>query len=453
MNQPDPLFDDAAERAVLGSILIDPPALHEVADRLQPAHFHNPTNRSAYQAMRQLERGGVAIDPVTLAEALERGDGREPANGWVFHVIGLLNAVPTSVNIGSYARIVADYGRRRQMVATAQQILRLAHDKEISADDALGRATQAVLEAQQEHDNGRVLAPRDYVGRFLDDLEREESTETLPTPIVGWNRQLNGGLARPFAHFVAGRPKMGKSSLGLQCATHAALNLGKAVYLATTEMSDRQFTRRIVSQQTGIPTTQLARRNLSPEEMERAMQAAGKLSESRLYLDVSAGLKPSQVRSRCMRQAARHGLDLIIVDHIHEMQPDRPDRRHLELGEMARSLRETASALDVPIVIVAQLSRGAEHRGSKRPALPDFREAGALEEVAYSVTFVYREHYYDESADEEAAELIVAAHRDGPTGTVFARWNGPLMRFENPTRSNGSLPDPAPIRQYKEVLL
>ena len=448
------LWSNEAERAVLGSILIDPPALHEVADQLRPQHFNSPLTRAAYRALLSLDRGNVAIDPVTLTETLERMDVREPENGWTFWTIELVNAVPTSVNVASYGRIVADYGQRREMVRVANEVLQLAHDKEISAEAALGQAQAAVLEVQKENDTGRVLQPRQYVRTFLDDLDRDDDYEFIPTPFVGLNQLLLGGLRKPFAHFIAGRPKMGKSALAMQIVGHVALNLKKRAYLATTEMSDLQFTRRVISQQTGIPMSRLMKRSLSNEERETVYEASGRLEQYGPALDVSAGLTPSQVRARAMREAGTRGLDLIVVDHIHEMQPDKSkSSRHLELGDMARHLRDTAKAeaLDIPIIIVAQLNRGVERARVKEPDLAHFREAGALEETAYTVTFVHRPAYYDETADEEEAHLILRAHRDGPTGSVGVKWNGPLMRFENPTVSsnNGTGASATPGR-YKQ---
>lgn len=429
--QPPALYSIEAERSVLGSILIDPPALHEVSDRLAPSHFHIAANRAIYSVLLSLERGNAAVDFVTVAEALSRTDAPSPDGGWEVYLIGLLNTVPTSVNIASYARIVGDYGLRRAMLRAAQQIATKALDTEMPSSDLMSQATELVLAVQRKNDSGQVLAPRHYVRRFLDDLENESPGEVLRTHLVGWNELLLGGLRRPFAHFIAGRPKMGKSALAMQLVGYAAVVLGKRVYMATTEMSDLQFTRRAIAQRTGVPMARLMKRDLDEAQRIRVLEAAGALAENGPALDISAGLTPSQIRARAMRLAGGGGLDLIVVDHLHEMQPDRPgNRRHLELGEMARSLRDTAKTLDVPIVIVAQLNRSVENRGSRIPQLSDFREAGALEETAYSVTFVHREFYYDETKDEKDAQLIVAAHRDGPTGSFQLTWNGPLMRFE-----------------------
>lgn len=443
------LWNNEAEMAVLGSIFIDPPALHEIADRLRPEHFHGAANRAVYRAMLALERGDVLITAVTLAEALERGKTPAPMHGWDDYLLSLLNTVATSFQIGSHARIIMDYARRRSLLSAAERLGKLAYDLEQTAEQALGQGVDTVLSLQDTHDDGRVIAPRDYVRRFLDYLENGDEHDTIATPLTGWNQMLLGGLARPFTHLLAARPKMGKSALALQVAGYAALKLDKRVYLATTEMSDRQFTRRIVSQQTGIPAADLATRNLSPGDMAKAMEAAGRLSESELHLDTSAGLTPTQVRARAMRLAARGGLDLMIVDHLHEMTADNPrPQRHLELGDMTRSLRDTAKEIGVPLLLVAQLSRQSEHRAEKRPQLADLREAGAIEEVAYSVTFVFREHYYNETKPERDAELIVAAHRDGPTGTVYVDWKPALMRFENRTvmaSSNGQMREPAPL--------
>lgn len=435
------LHSREAEESVLGSILIDPAAIHEVSDRLHPRHFKRPENRAVYKAMLSLDRGGASIDMVTLAEALDRGDTPAPEGDWTLQLSLLLNAVPTSVNVASYARIVADYGKRRQLLTAAQQIAALAGDTDKPGEQVMSQATELVLGVQRENDSGSVLSPRQYVRRFLDDLEQEAEGEVLPTPIIGWNKLLLGGLRQPFAHFIAARPKMGKSALVMHLVGHAAIHLKKRIYFATTEMSDLQFTRRAISQQTGIPMARLMKRNLTDGEKPIVYEAAGILEEFGPELDVSAGLTPSQVRARAMRYAGRRGLDLIVVDHIHEMEPDRNvNSRHLELGEMARSLRDTAKALGVPIIIVAQLNRGVESRSIKVPQLADFREAGALEETAYSVTFVHRDGYYDETADQEDAQLILAAHRDGPTGKVDVRWNAPLMRFENPTGQASMVP-------------
>lgn len=446
------LYSVDAERSVLGSILIDPPALHEVSDRLRPRHFRIASNRAIYKAMLSLDGGDASIDFVSLAEALERGDVPAPEGDWHTHMITLLNTVPTSVNVDTYARIVTDYGKRRQLLAAAQKIARLAGDTDVSSGDVLSQATDLVLGVQRENDSGKVLSPRQYVQRFLDDLEQESEDEVLPTPLVGWNQLLLGGLRKPFAHFIAARPKMGKSALCMHLVAHLTVNMGKSVFFATTEMSDLQFTRRAVTQLTGVPMDRLMKRSLSTKERSKVLERSGILGEKGPYLDVTAELTPLQIRARAMRMAGRRGLDLIVVDHLHEMVADSPtNKRHLELGAMARSLRDTAKALDVPIVIVAQLNRNAVSRGVKVPQLSDFREAGALEETAYSVTFIHREHYYDETADEEQAQIKLAAHRDGPTGTVDVKWNAPLMRFENLTKEQGSMVpgrngDPDPTR-------
>ena len=431
---PPDLFSLDAERALLASILIDPDALHEVADAVTPATFYLAMHQAIFRAMCVLDAGNVALDVVTVAETLGRTETAAPEQGWPATLIGMMSTVPTALNVAGYARIVADHARRRGLLRAAGEMAKLAYDLELPGDRALAQATDAVLSLQSRQDVGKVLSPRDYVREFLEDLDRDADAEAIPTPIVGLNELLLGGLTRPFCHVLAARPKVGKSALALQIAGHAAIRLGKRVYVATTEMSSRQFTRRVVSQQTGIPAGKLRLRDLTPEERQRAYAAAGRLSEAGPHLDVSAGLTPGQVRARAMRLAARGGLDLMIVDHLHEMAADTPlPQRHLELGAMARSLRDTAKQLGVPLLLVAQLSRSTEARQVKRPQLSDLREAGAIEEVAYSVTFLYRESYYNEtkqSDDGDPTEIIVAAHRDGPTGTAHVTWNGPLMRFE-----------------------
>lgn len=195
---PPELFSLEAERALLGCILIDPDALHEVADRVEAGYFHAASHRAVYRAMRALDAGDVALDLVALAEALARGDAPEPENGWHSFLIGLLNVVPTSMNVAGYARIVSDHAQRRGLIRAAEQLSKLAYDLELPGERALGQAAEAVLSLQSGHERGHVLSPREYVREFLDDLEGAAETEAVPTPIVGLNQILLGGLSSPF---------------------------------------------------------------------------------------------------------------------------------------------------------------------------------------------------------------------------------------------------------------
>lgn len=433
------MWNEKAERGVLGSILVDPYALHEVMDILEPRHFFSTTNRIIFKAMRGLNRAGVEIDPITVVEAVQRDETPKPRDGgWESYIVNLLASVPTSVNASSYARIVTDHGRRRELLRAAENIATMAHNMDMKVIEAMGAATQSILDLQQNNDAGQVLTPRQYVDRFLDSLQGDD-LEVVPTPWIGYNNLLDGGYAKPHAHILAARPKMGKSALAVQEVAYASLSLGMSVHYATTEMSENQFTRRVVSQQTGIPLKRLKRRELREDEWAIAMEMAGKISEAGPVIDVTSRITPSQIKARAMRTKGQRGLDLLVVDHIHEMASDTPGaKRHLELGAMARELRDTAKDLGVPILIVAQLSRSVESRKNKKPLLSDLRESGALEETGYTVSFLYRDHYYNDTADPAEATLILAAHREGETGEVPLKWNGSVMRFEDPVhKSNG----------------
>lgn len=434
------LYNLQAERAVLGSVIIDPPAIYQVSDFLRPQHFHMELHRWAFEEMLRLSERDQPIDMVTLEERLSRRKG-EPELGWTLWLSGLLNDTPTAYHIHSHAKIVEEHYLRRQMKEVGSRIATLAH-RDGDIEEQMGEAEVALFNVREGRSSQGVLSPRDYVRESLDHIEERRWQDAdkmlgLSTGFPTLDETLDGFI-NPFPYILAGRPGMGKSSLAIQMATHSAFQ-GKVVQYFTPEMTAMQLAHRVYAAETGISlwAVRHARyqtgKPLSDKHMAEINEVAGRLGESKLFVDPTPGITPAQIRAKAMRCYAEHGLDLIIVDHLHEMQPNKHlVGRHLELGDMMRSLKEVGKLVNAPILVLAQLSRAVENRQDKRPQLSDLRESGAIEEVAYGVLFVYREGYYDDLANQKEAELIIAKNRDGSLGTVYLGWEGQKTRFTDP---------------------
>lgn len=426
-----------AEAAVIGSLLIDPDAYYEVSEILTPEAFYRPGHRWLYEAIQSLSARQEPPDVLAVADELTRAGRLEEAGG-LGYLSDLLNVVPTSINADTYARIVAEKATRRRLILAAGQVAKAAYDEAQPIADVVSAAESAVRGASAGTAGGEVMSARrymtDYLDDFLADVEATAAPRVVATGLTDLDRAL-GGLEAPHQYIVAGRTSMGKSSLALGMALHAAMRQGKRVMVFSLEMSREQMVNRMIAMMTRIPAQSLKaarRRYLTEQQQAAVMAAAGRVSDLALYLDCTADLRPSDMRGRASRIAAAHGLDLIIVDHMHIMAADAPTGKPVQdLGSIALALANLYKDLDVAGLTLAQLNRGVDARAIKRPMLSDLRESGQIEENAYAVLFVHREGYYDNSAPGGAAEVIIAKNRDGQTGSVNLYWNAELSMFAN----------------------
>jgi replicative DNA helicase len=454
-NELQPPYNIDAENALLGSLLINEDAYHEVADIVSGRDFYRGHNAEVFKAIEALARQGTAVDYLTVSASLVGKPA--PADGWTAYLLELVNTIPTSINAADYARIVEQTAVRRRVIHAAGKIAGAAYDQTGELKAQLAQAETMLFEARGNRDRRGVGMPGDYMSDYLSHMEYlrdSEETPGLPTGLIDVDRILLG-LQRPYQYVLAARPGMGKSAMVTTIIAHAALKLKKRVLVFSLEMSKKQIVDRIIAGLTKIDSRKVQfPKQLNDEELERVYRATGLISQSQLYIDDNAGLNAADIRARAMKIYAEHGLDLVVIDHMHLMTPIRSlNNPMLEIGETSAALMEMYKALDVPGLTVAQLSRGVESRGNKRPILSDLRESGRIEENAYGVIFLYREHYYDETADHTAAEAIVAKHRDGPTGTAYLYWDASHVVFRNlqrqsfnsvPAQKNGHY-TPAPV--------
>jgi len=425
------LHSKDAELAVLGSILIDPAAIWQISDFLSPADFRGELTSAVYGEMVSMASSRVAIDLLTLGQRLEGKAG--PPSGWTPWLIGLLNEVPTSMHIVEYARVVESYAVRRRLRMAGEKAANAAYS-DGDLESSLSTAEASIFSVRQGRSVTGIKTAREVSASALSHIEQRRKLggemSGLPSGFIDLDRTLSGFIA-PYVYVLAGRPGMGKSAFAGNIAAHLC-KLGKRVLFFAVEMTARQVFQRMIAVEAGLPLADVRDGRLNHSEMARVYEASAQIGDWPLFIDDTPGIRPSQLRAKAMRTYAEHGLDFVIVDHLHEMAPDAPKaQRNLELGDMMRGLKETAKLVNAPLLVAAQLSRGLESRGNKKPTMSDLRESGSIEEVAYAVLFLYREHYHDETANENTAELIVAKNRDGSSGSIGLYWNSKRAQFGN----------------------
>ena len=425
-----------AEEAVLGSLLIDPDALFEVSSFLRADAFYRAQNRWIYESMLALSENRVPLDVVTLIEELRRRERLEEIGG-ESTVISLLNAVPTSINVEAYGKMVEAASIRRKLLLAAGSIAKLAYNEAEDINVVLDRSEHTLFSISEQRTTRDLQPVRDIAGAYLERMEllRERGDEFIgvPTGFSDLDKMLSG-LNKSDLVIVAARPGMGKTALEISIALNAARRYDKRVAMFNLEMSGEQLLQRMIAAETRIDSQLLRRGELADHEWAIFLEALGRLSETRIYIDDTPSISPMQLRTKCRRLYAEHGLDLVMIDYLQLMQAEHPtSNRVQEVSEISRELKGLARELDVPVIAAAQLSRAVESRQNKRPQLSDLRDSGSIEQDADVVMFIYRDDYYNPDSSERPniAEINVAKHRNGPTGAIDLFWHGKLATFRN----------------------
>ncbi len=432
-----------AEEAVLGSLLIDPTAILRVAPLLRPEDFFVERHAWIYEAMLKVHERGEPIEVLTLKEQLQR-DGKLEDVGGVSTLVALTARVPTSVHVEYYAALVERAAILRRLMEAAQEIAQLAFRGEGEVEEILDQAEQLIfaINAEREHRDLRHMSRA--LEDLMDHLEHVQASEGeilgVPTGLRDLDTIL-GGLQKSDLILLAARPGVGKTSFALNIALNAALRFRKHVAFFSLEMSAEQLALRLLSILTRIDSQKLRRGELSEQEWQQLLEAAAILAETDFYVDDTPAISVMELRSKARRLHAEIRLDLIIVDYLQLMQSDlRTDNRVQEISYISRALKALAREVNVPVLALSQLSRGVEQRHNKRPILSDLRESGSLEQDADVVLFLYRDDYYHEDTDKpNIAEIKVAKHRHGPTGTVEVFFDKAHTRFENLRKEEKSL--------------
>jgi replicative DNA helicase len=422
-----------AEEAVLGALLIDPDVIIRVATILRPEDFYRERHAWIYDAALNLHDRREPIDFLTICDELERREQLDQVGGAAF-ISALINAVPTSIHAEHYARIVERAATRRRLIEAAGQIAALAYQEADDVEEVVDHAEQVLFGVSERRISRELVPIKQVLSEYYDRIEyltrHRGEMIGIPTGFTDIDKLL-GGLQRSDMVILAARPSVGKTSLALSIAHNAAKRHGQRIAFFSLEMSSEQVVQRLISAETGINSQRLRRGEIEDHEWGRFMKATSDLAETLFYIDDTPSASALELRTKARRLHAEVGIDLIVVDYLQLMRGDfRSENRVQEISSISRSLKALARELNVPILALSQLSRGVESRTDKRPILSDLRESGALEQDADVVIFIYRDEMYNENTERpNIADIMVAKHRNGPTGSVALYFKKELAQF------------------------
>lgn len=440
VDTPTPPHSIEAEQAVLGGLLLDVSAWDQVADAITEADFYRPDHRLIFEAIGALAGAGKPCDVVTVSEQLERTAKLEAVGGLAY-VSSLARDTPTAANVRAYADIVRERSLLRQLIQAGTEIASAVFNNEgETARELVDRAEQKVFEIAEMGFRGRqgAVSVRNLLPQVIDQIDEWHSNPNslrgLPTGFTDFDK-ITGGLRPGDLVVVAGRPSMGKSTLAVNMAEYAAVHAAKraSVAIFSLEMPSEQLVTRLLSSIGGVPLGSLRSGNISDEDWVRITSATSQLSESKVFIDETPALTPTELRARARRVKREHGLDLVVVDYLQLMQvPGTKENRATEIAEISRGLKVLAKELSVPVIALSQLNRAVEQRENKKPVMSDLRESGAIEQDADMILLIYREEVYDKNTTKKGvAEIDLVKHRNGEIGTFLLTFQGQYTRFAN----------------------
>jgi len=428
-----------AEESLLGAMLLSKDAIAAAVETVSADDFYRPAHAHLFEAIVTLYGAGEPVDPTTVAETLRRAGVLE-ALGGKRAVLRIQVATPAASNAGFYARIVADHALLRRLVAVGSEIAELGSTLPEDVTEVLDRAESLVFEVANRRQTtslrGIHATLQDSLARLEARVDHDGPTTGVPTGFSGLDELLLGWQPSNLI-VVAARPGQGKTAFALGTATHAAAARGRPVVFFSLEMGCLELTQRILSAEAGVDSRRLRTGRIPEADWSKLSTAVARLAEAPLFIDDNPHLTVMDMRATCRRLTAAHGdLGLVVVDYLQLMSTGRrAENRQVEVAELSRGLKVLARDLDVPVLALSQLNRALEYRADKRPLLADLRESGALEQDADVVAFIYRDDaYHPDRADKGTAELIIAKHRNGPTGTIRLAFLDHLTRFVDPSR-------------------
>lgn len=428
--------DLLAEQAVLGSIFLDPDKIHIASEYLTKDSFFKLSHGMLFNIMQDLSDKGDPIDPVSVKSALDSIGQFEQVGGMAF-LASLINAVPTSAHIEHYSKVVAEKSRARKVIEDLSQSISNVYDGQKDLNEILSQTEQNLSTISSEQKKGfrPIIDVIDSTQSILD--ERSQKVGDVTGTSTGFTDfdQITTGLHEDNLIIIAARPAMGKTAFALNIAQNVAKSSDKAVAIFSLEMGAESLVERMLSAEGLIPSYHVRTGNLSESEWRRMISAQERLAKGKIFIDDTAGIRISEIRSKAKRLAQENGgLGLIVIDYLQLIEGRRRENRQQEVSEISRQLKIIAKELKVPVIALSQLSRGVDQRNDKRPILSDLRESGSIEHDADIVAFLYREAYYKRDEQEEpdnVTELILEKNRHGSLGTVQLYFLKEYAKFAN----------------------
>ena len=440
-----------AEQAVLGSMLTNKEAVAKVLQWLSPEHFYKDAHSKIFSIMIGLFHDSEPIDTISVVDKLKKNKELESVGG-AYYITGLVEAVPTTANVESYAKIVLEKALLRQLILLSHDLASKAYDDREGVDDILDSAERAIFNITQKRLKGGFVHLDPILHESFEALDAKSAKGGMITGIPSGLVELDNltaGFHPGELIVIAGRPSMGKTALALTIARNAAVDNNHGVGIFSLEMANQELAMRMLCAEARVNSHLVRTGNLPQKQWKNLSIHVGKLAAAPIYIDDSAAITVLEVRSKARRLMAEHDIELIIVDYLQLMQgPKRVENRQQEISVITRSLKALAKELSIPVIALSQLSRAVESRNPPIPQLSDLRESGAIEQDSDVVMFLYRKWFYDkfkqsdgdmddfeDKTDKKAADIIIAKQRNGPTGTRKLAFIEQYARFENLARN------------------
>jgi replicative DNA helicase len=443
-------WDQEAEQAVLGAMLLDGDAALKAAELLDDTLFYRDGHRRLFRAMIGLAEKGDVIDPVTLRDELQRRGDLEAAGG-IEYVAVLLDVVPTAANVEYHAKIVKDKALLRRLIEVGTGIVQTAYEGRHDIGQLLDLAEQRVFEVSFQRGTQEFVRLKELMWQAMERIEARHRGDDSVRGVLSGFKDLDNrtnGFQKGDLIIVAARPSMGKTAFCLNLAANAALEGKVPVAIYSLEMSKDQLVERLLAAESFVDLHRLRSGQLRDDDYPKMSRAAGLLGTAPIWIDDTPALSLLELRSKARRMKVENGVGLVIVDYLQLIRgAGRSESRQEEISFISRSLKALARELQTPVIALSQLSRAPEQRGGdRRPMLSDLRDSGAIEQDADLVMFIYRAEMYatlmeQEEGQEGVAELMLAKHRNGPTGTIKLAFHKQYTRFESHTDRSPSSSD------------
>ncbi len=430
-----PPHDIEAEQAVLGCMITDKDAVIAAIESLAEEDFYREDNKLIYKAIMNLYNRAEPVDIITLKSELS-SIGKFDAVGGLEYLAELPEKVPTTSNVDKYIKIVKEKSELRTLIKTANDIITMSYDPTQEVESIMDGAEKKIFSIMQKKNQEGYASIKDILVDSFTELEelynRKQHVTGVPTGFIDLDK-MTAGLHNSDLVLVAARPAMGKSAFALNIATNAALSANTGVAIFSLEMSKEQMANRILGSVAMVDGNSIRTGRIADDDWIKLATASGELSQTGIVIDDTPGISVMEIRAKCRKLKMEKNIGLVIIDYLQLVQASsRAGSREQEIAEISRSLKILAKEINVPVIALSQLSRAPEQRPDHRPMLSDLRESGSIEQDADIVMFLYRDDYYNPDTEKKnIAEVIIAKHRAGSTGTVELAWLGNYTKFAN----------------------
>lgn len=431
-----PPHDLEAEQAIIGSMLTDRDAVISAIEILKEEDFYREDNKAIYTAILNLYNRAEPIDIITVKSELE-SMGKFEQVGGLEYLAELPEKVPTTANAMKYIKIVEEKSTLRRLIKTANEIIELGYSPTEDVEDIMEGAEKKIFNIMQEKNQKGYAPIKDVLVESFTKLEELYNRKQHITGVPSGFTELDyrtAGFHGSELILIAARPAMGKTAFALNIATNAAVKANVPVAVFSLEMSKEQLVNRILCSESMVDSNKVRTGKLEEDDWTKLAGAIGPLSEAKIFIDDTPGINITEIRAKCRKLKLEKNIGMVVIDYLQLIQGSnkRGGSREQEISEISRSLKILAKELDVPVIALSQLSRAAEQRPDHRPMLSDLRESGAIEQDADIVMFLYRDDYYNQDSEKkDIAEIIIAKHRGGSTGTIELLWLGSYTKFVN----------------------